>query len=136
MTDARALAKAAGAASRLAPQVSALARLAADCGLGIARQANAVLEELDLLRHYLREALLAGAIDAHGPLAPLDVPPDIAAAIGAEPVLGASAGVYVIVVDGGRVFTGEVEPIDRRDPAGSAQGGVAFKATKRARRKA
>jgi hypothetical protein len=67
MTDARALAKAAGAAQRLAAPLAALARLTEPLPLTIQVQANAVLEELDLLRHYLREALLADAIHRSGP---------------------------------------------------------------------
>ena len=78
-SEARTLAKAAGAAQRLAGPASALARLADDLSLPIAIQANAVVEELDLLRYYLREALLAGVIAAQAAPPPLAVPAHVEA---------------------------------------------------------
>jgi hypothetical protein len=79
MTDARTLAKATAAATRAAPLVSAMARLTEGLGLTIERQANAVLEELDLLRHFLREALLDRVIAGQAAPPPLDVPAHVAA---------------------------------------------------------
>ncbi|HYM25271.1 MAG TPA: hypothetical protein VEU08_18770, partial [Vicinamibacterales bacterium] len=78
-SEARTLAKAAGAAQRLAGPASALARLAEDLSLPIQIQANAVVEELDLLRFYLREALLAGVIAAQAAPPPLAVPAHVEA---------------------------------------------------------
>lgn len=60
--DARALAKASGAAQRAYGPVAQLVRATDDLPLTIRRQAVAVIEELDLLRHYLREATLERVI--------------------------------------------------------------------------
>lgn len=61
----RALAKACGAAQRAYRPVADLARLTDALPLKIARQGNAVLEELDLLRFYLHEATLEGVINPY-----------------------------------------------------------------------
>jgi hypothetical protein len=58
----RALAKAAGLASRLSGDVHALVACTSLLSLTIARQGVAVMEELDLLRFHLREATLRAAI--------------------------------------------------------------------------
>ena len=63
-SNARQLAKACGAATRAYQPVCDLVKLTSEMPLQIARQGNAVLEELDLLRFYLREATLRGVIDA------------------------------------------------------------------------
>lgn len=60
--DARALAKASGAASRAYPLVAQLVAACDSLPLTIRRQAVSTIEELDLLRHYLREATLEGVI--------------------------------------------------------------------------
>lgn len=56
--DARALAKASGAAQRAYGPVADLVRIAEDLPLHLRRQAVAIVEELDLFRHFLREATL------------------------------------------------------------------------------
>jgi hypothetical protein len=63
--DARALAKTCGAAQRAYLPVVQLVHAAQHKALPlkIRRQANAVIEELDLLRHFLREATLQGVIE-------------------------------------------------------------------------
>ena len=65
VTDARALAKTAGAAQRAYGPVTQLVHAAEDATLpvNIRRQANAVIEELDLLRHLIREATLQNVIE-------------------------------------------------------------------------
>ena len=60
----RALAKAAGAAQRIAVGVGHLARIADDLAPGLRLQAHAVVEEFDLLRFMLREATLYAVITA------------------------------------------------------------------------
>ena len=60
--NARDLAHAAGATARASDPVNALPRAVATLPLNIRRQANAVVEELDLLRFLLREAALERAI--------------------------------------------------------------------------
>jgi hypothetical protein len=65
----RALAKTAGAAQRIAEGIGHLARLAGDLPQPLAVQANAVVEEYDLLRFMLREATLHSVIDASPPTA-------------------------------------------------------------------
>jgi hypothetical protein len=62
--DVRTLAKAAGAAQRVSGEVAALVHLTDALGLPIGRQGRAVMEELDLLRHFIREATLASVIHA------------------------------------------------------------------------
>jgi hypothetical protein len=66
MNEPRSLAKLAGTAQRIAEGMSALQRIAetGDVELMIRRQALAVVEEYDLLRFYLRESTLRGAIEA------------------------------------------------------------------------
>jgi hypothetical protein len=63
MTPERALAKAAGAAQRAAPSVAGLLALTPSLPLPIARQAVRVIEDLDLLRHYLREETLRHVVE-------------------------------------------------------------------------
>jgi len=65
MNEPRSLAKLAGAAQRIAEPMSALQRIAetGDVEMMIRRQALAVVEEYDLLRFYLRESTLRGAIE-------------------------------------------------------------------------
>lgn len=58
----RALAKAAGIASRMAEDARALVAQTSILSLTIARQGVAVMEELDLIRFHLREATLRVAI--------------------------------------------------------------------------
>jgi hypothetical protein len=76
----RALAKAAGLASRLSDDVRLLVAQTSILSLTIARQGVAVAEELDLLRFHLREATLRAAIGEPGalietkPLPPQDSP--------------------------------------------------------------
>lgn len=72
MSDARQLAKACGAAQRAYQPVADMARITSVLSLHIARQGNVVLEELDLLRFYLREATLCSVIE----------PPEAASAAG------------------------------------------------------
>jgi len=64
----RALAKAAGLASRLSGDVHKLMACTSLLSLTIARQGVAVMEELDLLRFHLREATLRAAIGEPGAL--------------------------------------------------------------------
>ena len=59
----RALAKASGRAARIAPDVAALVDDVSELPIDVQRQAVAVQEELDLLRHCLRLATLQQAID-------------------------------------------------------------------------
>ena len=100
MTDARTLAKATAAATRAAPLVSAMARLTEGLGLTIERQANAVLEELDLLRHFLREALLAGVIAGQAAPPPLDVPAHVAAMLDEHGAAARSGAVLPAIASG------------------------------------
>jgi hypothetical protein len=100
MTEARTIAKAAGAAMRLTDPVHALVNLTRELPLPVQRQAVAVLEELDLLRHLLREVTLEGVVDgASGPLHPLGPEPanveasDTVEAL--EQPAGGAGGVYV-----------------------------------------
>lgn len=58
----RALAKAAGLAARLAPDLAALMALTDQLELDVRRQGVALVEQMDLLRFYLREATLARVI--------------------------------------------------------------------------
>jgi len=62
VAERRALAKAVGITSRLSDDVRTLVAQTALLSLTIARQGNAVVEELDLLRFHLREATLRAAI--------------------------------------------------------------------------
>ena len=63
MKEGRALAKLAGSAQRIAPQVAALAKVAQPLPIDIRRSVAAVQEELDLLRYLIRHATLQAAID-------------------------------------------------------------------------
>ena len=65
--EARALAKVCGAAQRAYPLLVEVARLCAHITPQIAIAGNAVLEEIDLLRHFLREQTLRGVIEAPTP---------------------------------------------------------------------
>ena len=79
MNEPRSLAKLAGTAQRLAEGMSALQRIAetGDVEMMIRRQALAVVEEFDLLRFYLRESTLRGAIEPPARIiaAPAATPP-------------------------------------------------------------
>jgi hypothetical protein len=77
VTDARALARTMAQAARLTQPVNAMVRSSEGLGLTIERQAVAVIEELDLLRHFLHIALLDAAIGRAGPLPPLEIPPEV-----------------------------------------------------------
>ena len=59
---ARALAKAAGAAQRAAPHLAPLLGVLDQLPIKIARQAVRAIEELDLLRHLLREEVLQNVV--------------------------------------------------------------------------
>lgn len=63
MSESRALAKAIGAAGRANEAVQELTKAVHDMPLEMRRQAMAVQEELDLMRHFLREAMLAIVIE-------------------------------------------------------------------------
>ena len=65
MNEPRSLAKLAGTAQRLAEGMSALQRIAetGDVELTICRQAIVVVESFDLLRFYIRQSTLRGAIE-------------------------------------------------------------------------
>jgi hypothetical protein len=63
MTDARALARAAGAAQRAYGPVTLMVAASAVCGGTIALHGTAVIEALDLLRFYIREETLRGIIE-------------------------------------------------------------------------
>ena len=108
------LARMCGLGQRIYADVATLAKLGAELGPPVAMQALALLEELDLLRHYMREATLHGVIEApqrfQAPGAP---PPPPKPKAPRRPPPGAQAA-------GGKARAAKLPPAERKAIASKA----------------